>query len=145
MNFMRGSKEKWEKLNPILEDGQPGLERPNEDSESTEFKLKIGDGVTPWNSLPYIGGNTDPEIIIKVINSLDSDSTTDALSAYMGKELNNKIEDIERNLIGVINSLDSDSTTDALSAAMGKELNNKIGDVERILSTLFTITEESEG
>lgn len=41
----------WIAVNPVLQLGEPGF-------ESDTYKLKIGDGVTPWNCLPYIGGET---------------------------------------------------------------------------------------
>jgi len=42
---------RWTQLNPILASGEPGF-------ETNTGKLKVGDGITPWRSLPYIGGNT---------------------------------------------------------------------------------------
>ena len=48
--FKRGTKERWEELNPILEKGEPGF-------VLDEGRLKVGDGVTPFNELPYIGEN----------------------------------------------------------------------------------------
>ena len=36
----------WTSENPVLKDGQPGL-------ETDTLKTKFGDGVTAWNSLPY--------------------------------------------------------------------------------------------
>jgi len=38
----------WTAINPILTDGEPGL-------ETNTNKVKYGDGVTAWNSLPYSG------------------------------------------------------------------------------------------
>ena len=38
--------ESWTRENPILEDGELALEKETR-------KLKIGDGVTHWNDLPY--------------------------------------------------------------------------------------------
>lgn len=70
MNFLRGTEEEWRRINPILEDGQPGYERMivkddqgNIIQGSNYFKLKIGDGITRWNDLPYIseGNNTSIE------------------------------------------------------------------------------------
>ena len=46
----RGTAEKWAELNPILERGEPGF-------IIDEQRLKIGDGVTHFNDLPYIGEN----------------------------------------------------------------------------------------
>lgn len=36
----------WTANNPVLADGEPGMEKPS-------GKVKYGDGVTPWTSLPY--------------------------------------------------------------------------------------------
>lgn len=43
----RGTAARWEELNPILNPGEPGFEMDT-------FKLKIGNGSTPWKELPYI-------------------------------------------------------------------------------------------
>jgi len=40
----------WSSTNPILQAGEPGF-------ETDTYKLKIGDGITPWNLLPYISGS----------------------------------------------------------------------------------------
>ena len=48
IQFKRGVASRWEELNPILEAGQPGF-------VTDENRLKIGDGATAWNDLPYIG------------------------------------------------------------------------------------------
>ena len=44
----RGTAARWAEVNPILENGEPGF-------VLDENRFKIGDGVTPWNELPYIG------------------------------------------------------------------------------------------
>lgn len=46
----RGLSSAWEKNNPILEKGEPGFVIDSN-------QLKIGDGITPWNDLPFIGGS----------------------------------------------------------------------------------------
>lgn len=43
----RGTAQRWEELNPILQQGEPGF-------VYDANLLKIGDGITPWNDLPYI-------------------------------------------------------------------------------------------
>lgn len=45
----RGTAERWATLNPVLRQGEPGF-------EYDKNRLKIGDGFTPWNALPYIQG-----------------------------------------------------------------------------------------
>ena len=42
----------WQEKNPVLERGEPSIVR-----DGAEGKwLKIGDGKTPWNKLPYKSG-----------------------------------------------------------------------------------------
>lgn len=40
----------WDVQNPILKAGEPGFEQDTN-------KLKLGDGLTRWNELPYIEGD----------------------------------------------------------------------------------------
>lgn len=49
--FKRGTAQRWIDVNPILKDGEPGFEYDT-------GKFKIGDGFTPWVTLPYIGENS---------------------------------------------------------------------------------------
>ena len=48
----RGTAARWAEVNPILEAGEPGF-------VYDENRLKIGNGVTPWNELPYIDGKRE--------------------------------------------------------------------------------------
>ena len=45
----RATSEVWATLNPILEEGEFGY-------DMTEKLIKIGDGVSRWNALPWAGG-----------------------------------------------------------------------------------------
>lgn len=47
----RGTAARWAEVNPILEQGEPGFVYDTN-------QLKIGDGKTPWNNLPYIQGES---------------------------------------------------------------------------------------
>lgn len=55
IQFKRGSLATWTELNPVLYPGEPGFIKdalpPN--------NFKIGDGVTHWNDLPFIGEEND--------------------------------------------------------------------------------------
>jgi hypothetical protein len=42
----RNSANRWYQLNPLLAEGEPGF-------ETDTGKLKVGDGSTLWNDLPY--------------------------------------------------------------------------------------------
>lgn len=46
IQWRRDTAANWTSVNPVLSDGMPGYEKDT-------GKLKIGDGVTPWNSLAY--------------------------------------------------------------------------------------------
>jgi hypothetical protein len=48
----RGNLEVWERNNPILAKGEPSF-------VVDKNALKIGDGVTPWKELEFIGINQD--------------------------------------------------------------------------------------
>jgi hypothetical protein len=48
IQFKRGTAARWAELNLVLEAGQPGF-------VTDENRLKIGDGLTSWNDLPYVG------------------------------------------------------------------------------------------
>lgn len=47
--FRRGTSTEWSTANPILAYGEVGAE------SGVAPQLKVGDGVTPWNDLPYAG------------------------------------------------------------------------------------------
>ncbi len=47
----RGYEAAWKRNNPILASGEPGF-------AIDKNALKIGDGVTAWNDLDYIGGSS---------------------------------------------------------------------------------------
>lgn len=55
LQIKRGTAARWAELNPILANGEPGFEYDSK-------KLKIGDGHTAWNELPYIGENSESEL-----------------------------------------------------------------------------------
>lgn len=48
IKFKRGKSTSWTTKNLLLEAGEPGFETDTK-------RLKIGDGSTLWNDLPYIG------------------------------------------------------------------------------------------
>ena len=72
----RGTEARWAEVNPILELGEPGFVYDSN-------RLKVGDGQTPWNELPYVDGKRevgsydvrsdfpeigDPDLIYKASN-----------------------------------------------------------------------------
>ena len=71
IQIRRDTKAKWSDLNPILAAGEMGFEIDNN-------RLKIGNGITAWNSLPYVT-ETDWSTIITQIDTLTQ--KLDALEA----------------------------------------------------------------
>lgn len=59
----------WELSNPVLLSGEIGVEY-----SSTGYKLKIGNGATNWNNLPYISRSDSSNI--KIDFSFASGATT---------------------------------------------------------------------
>lgn len=51
IQFKRGTAARWAELNIVLKAGQPGF-------VTDTNRIKIGDGVTAWNDLPYVGENS---------------------------------------------------------------------------------------
>lgn len=72
IKLRRGTAAEWRAANELLSLGEPGFEKDT-------YKLKIGDGITLWNDLPYIdggfGGDNGP---LEYVYDIDfgSDSTT---------------------------------------------------------------------
>lgn len=83
LQLKRGTEERWYTVNPTLAIGEPGFVYDSN-------KLKIGDGVTPWNELPYIGGDSvsltpvDGSLIIKD-NTIDVGISTEPGNALTKK------------------------------------------------------------
>src|SRR6056297_2912718 len=77
IQFRRGTSTEWETNNPVLAEGEMGLELDT-------FKFKIGNGVDPWNDLDY-GGLTGPGLVI--LGELDNTGQL-PLSANPGEAYN---------------------------------------------------------
>ena len=54
LQFKRGSSKAFRRVNPVLLNGEPAYEWDTK-------KLKVGDGRTRYNLLPYIGDHTKPK------------------------------------------------------------------------------------
>ena len=61
IQLRRDTSANWTSINPVLAEGEPGV-------DTTVELLKFGDGITPWNSLPYSG--LDPLAVGNIIPAL---------------------------------------------------------------------------
>ena len=59
----RGTAARWAEVNPILAQGEPGF-------VYDANRLKIGDGITAWNDLPYIDGKRENAEIVFAIEAV---------------------------------------------------------------------------
>ncbi len=85
IKFKRGQSTTWRTKNLLLKDGEPGFELDTR-------KLKIGDGKTLWNDLPYIGGEGGtidlPDNVMEFLGTVDALPATaedGAMCIYNGK------------------------------------------------------------
>lgn len=85
IKFKRGQSNTWRTKNLLLKDGEPGFELDTR-------KLKIGDGKTLWNDLPYIGGEGGtidlPDNVMEFLGTVDALPATaedGAMCIYNGK------------------------------------------------------------
>lgn len=88
LQLKRGTAERWYTVNPILAIGEPGF-------VYDDNKLKIGDGVTPWNELPYIEGSASETITLTPVDGslIIKDNTIDiGISAEPGNALTKKAD-----------------------------------------------------
>ena len=49
----RGNKTRWNEVNPVLMEGELGIEFPDSGLGTGTCRFKIGDGITAWSELAY--------------------------------------------------------------------------------------------
>lgn len=78
--FKRDDATTWTEKNPVLLEGEPGLELDT-------GKIKIGDGVSNWNAIPYfMGDKLDNKANVELTNVTNQAFKSKADSAGVGKE-----------------------------------------------------------
>ena len=53
IQLRRGTQDDWTIVDPVLAAGEPGVVIGNQNAWEKHGKIKIGDGLRPWNALPY--------------------------------------------------------------------------------------------
>lgn len=105
----------WRTKNPILAAGEAGV-------ETDTFKLKLGDGSTTWNNVPY-ANDVDLSAYLK---------STDAANTYATKEeLNDAVTGGQVDLSGYLTKTEASSTYlgKTAAAASANKLNTNAGSV----------------
>lgn len=77
IRIRRDTTANWMSLNPVLTLGEIA-------ADMDLHRIKVGDGTSAWNVLPWFDG--------EIINTLTSDRTDAPLSAKQGKELKSQID-----------------------------------------------------
>ncbi len=74
----RAKSDIWTKVNPVLSHGEPGCELDT-------HQLKVGDGNTAWNDLPYVGTYNGPTVDTDLSEYVKFADLAEALKDYMPK------------------------------------------------------------
>jgi hypothetical protein len=74
----RANKETWIRVNPVLAPGEPGCELDT-------HLLKMGDGVTDWQNLPYVGFYNGPTVDTDLSEYVKFADLAESLKDYMPK------------------------------------------------------------
>ena len=79
--FKRGTKEAWERNNPILANGEPGW-------AYDEGIFKIGNGEDPWNQLETIQGSNDGIDKSELDKKIDKEEFEESKAIEIAVDLN---------------------------------------------------------
>ena len=110
----RGTTSAWEKANPILQYGEPGYEKDT-------GKLKIGDGIHPWNELPYLTDEAGSEVNVDDKSIVINDTVL-------------SLKGFDTAQIGQIPTVGQDGELEWVSAPFEEEfqeLENRVAELER--------------
>ena len=117
----RGTANQWSNANPILAEGEIGIEVPSTGVGTGTVKIKFGDGSSHWNDLPY--GLDTPNDVTDVISSEFIAGTPCTSGNYY--IANNKLYKCIANTDGSINVTNSNyfeetSVTDEVKTLNGR-------------------------
>ena len=122
----RSTTAEWEYDNPILAEGEMGVEVPVTGVGTGLVKIKFGDGVTPWKDLPYglIGTSAGNNDISEINTRIDA--------------INNWLDNVRPHLIFIEDISDEDA---AKIAAAKEAAENAVGTEYDIASAKLTAIE----
>lgn len=123
LQFRRDTAANWESTNPVLSQGELGLDLTNE-------RFKIGDGVTAWNSIEFAQYTNKAETFLATTTLAGSDGTSD-WSQESGGDWDG-IWTVSKTVTGVLTT-DSPIVDLDLSSATGSTYN----DIQLSFSFIF--------
>ena len=118
----RGTANQWNNANPILAEGEIGIEVPSTGVGTGTVKIKFGDGSSHWNDLPY--GLDTPNDVSDVISSEFIAGTPCTSGNYY--IANNKLYKCIADTDGSINVTNSNYFEETSVAGEVKTLNGRL-------------------
>ena len=110
----RGTASEWSSVNPILVEGEIGVEVPDSGVGTGKVKIKFGDGVKRWNDLPYgvtgEGSGGLPDNLLTeddIINNATTDDPTKAVSASVAKSLKDNVDTVQDTVDAIQDTVDA--------------------------------------
>ncbi len=90
-----GTATQWATANPILAEREIGYEVPATGFGTGPVRMKMGDGVTAWNNLPYADPEqeTGGDYLTKsdIVNNAVTDNSNKVASASVVKSINDRL------------------------------------------------------
>ena len=126
----RGTANQWNNANPILAEGEIGIEVPSTGVGTGTVKIKFGDGSSHWNDLPY--GIDPPNDVSDVISDEFIAGTPCASGNYY--IANNKLYKCIADTDGSINVTNSNYFEETSVAGEVKALNGRLSDLIKVKS-----------
>lgn len=120
----RGTASQWASANPVLAEGEIGIEVPSGGVGTGIVKMKFGDGITAWNDLPY--GVED----VTVVQNLDVESTTKVPSVSAVKSAIDELGESVAEGKALIASAITDKGVTTDSEATFETMASNIGNIE---------------
>ena len=115
----RGLADTWKKQNPVLAYGEPGFEKDT-------YKLKIGDGTTEWNLLPYVNAEDYTELK-KYIDNSDKQLQTQI------DQLSTNIQTLNQQLIKLNELLGAPATAEIDATGLFKQVAQNTQSIQALL------------
>lgn len=115
----RGLADTWKQQNPVLAYGEPGFEKDT-------YKLKIGDGTTEWNLLPYVNAEDRAELKEYIDNS-------DKKLQSQLDELSTNIQNLNEQLTKLNELLGTPATTELDATGLFKQVAENTASISKIL------------
>ena len=134
----RGTANQWSNANPILAEGEIGIEVPSTGVGTGTVKIKFGDGSSHWNDLPY--GLDTPNDVTDVISSEFIAGTSCTSGNYY--IANNKLYKCIADTDGSINVTNSNYFT---NTTVSEELSSVSEKIDTQLGSLVVDAGVSEG